>query len=75
MESCKRATSGFFSSMLYPKGYWYSLFDLDDTYFSLSQLFGVSIDALLDVFKIIGFVKKVEKKLLILRHRVHTIHF
>ena len=44
------------------KGCWYSLFDLDDTSFSLSQLFVVSIDELLDVFEIIGFVKKVEKK-------------
>ena len=44
------------------KGYWYSLFDLDDTSFSLSQLFGVSIDELLDMFEMIGFVKKVERK-------------
>ena len=44
------------------KGYWYSLFDLDDTSFSLSHLFGVSIEELLDVFITIGFVKKVEKK-------------
>ena len=43
------------------KGYWYSLFYLDDTSFSLSQLFGVSIDELLDVFEIIGFVKKAKK--------------
>ena len=35
---------------------------LDDTSFSLSHLFGASIDELLDVFEIIGFVKKVEKK-------------
>ena len=62
MESCERATSDFFSSMSLSKGYWYSLFDLDDTYFSLSQLFGVSIDELLDVIEIIGFIKKVEKK-------------
>ena len=55
------------------KGYWYSLFDLDDTSFSLSQMFGVSIDELLDVFEIIGFVKKVEKKLLILWYGVRTI--
>ena len=34
---------------------------MDDTSFSLSQLFGISIDELLDVFEIIGFVKKVEK--------------
>ena len=62
MESCERATSDFFSAILLLKGYWYSLFDLDDTSFSLSQLFGISIDELLDVFEIIGFVKKVEKK-------------
>ena len=62
MESCKRATSDFFSAMSSSKGYWYSLFDLDDTSFSLSQLFGASIDELLDVFEIIGFVKKAEKK-------------
>ena len=74
MESCKRATSDFFSDMLSSKGYWYSLFDLDDTSFSLSQLFGVSIDELLDVFEIIGFVKKAEKKLLLLRYGVHTTH-
>ena len=62
MESCERATSDFFSSMLSPKGYWYSFFDLDYTSFSLSQLFGVSIDELLDVFEIIGYVKKFDKK-------------
>ena len=62
MESCDRATSDFFSAMLSSKGYWYSLFDFDDTSFSLSQLFGVSVDELLDVFEIIGFVEKVEKK-------------
>ena len=62
MESCERATSDFFSAMSSSKGYWYSLFDLDDTSFSFSQLFGVSIDEMLDVFEIIGFVKKVEKK-------------
>ena len=56
MESCDRATSDFFSDMSSSKGYWYSLFGLDDTSFSLSQLFGVSIDELLDVFEIIGFV-------------------
>ena len=55
------------------KGYWYYLFDLDDTSFSLSQLFVVSIDELLDVFEMIGFVKKSEKKLLILRYGVCTI--
>ena len=44
------------------KGYWYPLFDLDDTSFYLSQLFGVSIEELLDVFETIGFVKKAEKK-------------
>ena len=73
MESCKRATSDLFSAMLSSKGYWYSLFDLDDTSFSLSQLFGVSIDELLDVFEIVGFVKKVKKKLLLLRYVVRTI--
>ena len=62
MESCERATSDFFPAMLSPKGYWYSLFDLDYTSFSLSQLFGVSIDELLGVFGIIWFIKKVEKK-------------
>ena len=62
MESCERATSDFFSAMSSLKGYWYSLFDLYDTSFSLSQLFGVSIDELLDMFEILGFVKKVEKK-------------
>ena len=61
MESCERATSDFFSAMSSSKGNWYSLFDLDDTSFSLSQMFGVSIDDLLDVFEIIGFVKKAEK--------------
>ena len=62
MESCKRATSDFFSAMSSSKGYWYSLFDLDDTSFSLSHLFGVSIEEPLDVFITIGFVKKVEKR-------------
>ena len=62
MESCKRATSDLLSAMLSPKFYCYSLFGLDDNSFSLSQLFGVSIDELLDVFEIIGFVKKVQKK-------------
>ena len=56
MESCERATSDFFSDMLLLKGYWYSLLDLGDTSFSLSQLFGVSINELLDVFEIIVFV-------------------
>ena len=56
MESCERYTSDFFSAMLSSKGYWYSWFDLDDTSFSLSHMFGVSIDELLDVFEIIGFV-------------------
>ena len=55
------------------KGYWYYLFDLDDTSFSLSQLFVVSIDEMLDVFGMIGFVKKVDKKLLILRYGVRTM--
>ena len=58
MESFERATSDFFSTMPSLKGYWYSLLDLDDTSLSLSQMFGVSIDELLDVFEIIGFVKK-----------------
>ena len=74
MESCERATSDFFSAMSSSKGYWYSMFDWDDTSFSLSQLFGVSIDELLDVFEIIGFVKKVKKKLLLLWCGVRTIH-
>ena len=73
MESCERATSDFFSAMSSSKGYWYSLFDLDDTSFYLSQLFGVSIDELLDLFEMIGFVKKAEKKLLPLRYGVRTI--
>ena len=58
MESCKRDTSDFFSDMSSSKGYWYSLFDLDDTSFSLSHMFGVSIEELLDVFEAIGFVKR-----------------
>ena len=62
MESCERATSDFFSAMSSSKGYWYSLFYLDDTSFSLSNLFGVSIYELLDLFEIIGIVKNVEKK-------------
>ena len=62
MESCERATSDLFSAMSSLKGYWYSLVDLYDTSFYLSQLFGVSIDELLDVFKNIGFVKKFKKK-------------
>ena len=73
MESCKRATSDFFSDMSSSKGYWNSLFDLDDTSFSLSQMFGVSIDELLEVFEIIEFVKKVKKKLLLLRYVIRTI--
>ena len=48
--------------MLSSKGYWYSLFYWDDTPFYLSQLFGLSIDELLDVLEIIEFVKKAEKK-------------
>ena len=60
MESCERANSHFFSTMSSLKGCWYSLFDLDYTSFSLSRLFGVSIDELLNVFEIIGFVKKVK---------------
>ena len=59
MESCKRDTSDLFSAMSSMKGYWYSLFDLDDNSFSLSHLFGVSIEELLDVFETIVFVKKV----------------
>ena len=55
MEYCDRATSDLFSAMFSSKGYWYSLFGLGDTSFSLSQLSGVSIDELLDVFEIIGF--------------------
>ena len=62
MESCERATSDFFSAMSSLKGYWYSLFDFYYTSFYLSQLFVISIDELLDVFEIIGFVKEVEKK-------------
>ena len=73
MEYCERATSDFFSTMPSQKGYWYSLFDFDNTPLSLSQLFGVSIDELLDVFEIIESVKKVVKKLLIFRYEVHTI--
>ena len=62
MESCETATSDFFYAMSSLKGYWYSFFDLDDTSFSLSHFFGVSTDKLLDVFEIIGFVKKFNKK-------------
>ena len=62
MESCERATSAFFSAMLLSKGYWYSLFDLDDTSFSLSHMFGVPIEELLDVFETFEFVKKVKKR-------------
>ena len=62
MESCERDTSDLLSAMSSLKGYWNYWFDLDDTYFSLSQLFGVSIEELLDVFETIGFVKKVDKK-------------
>ena len=58
MESCERDKSYFFSAISSSKGYCYFLFDLDDTSFSLSRLFGVSIDELLDVFEIIGFIKK-----------------
>ena len=43
--------SYFFSAMSSSKGYWYSLFDLDDNSFSLSHPFGVSIDEMLDVFE------------------------
>ena len=62
MESFERATSDFFSAMLLFKGYWYSLLYLDDTSFSLSQLFGVSIKELLDVFETTRFFLKVNKK-------------
>ena len=62
MESCERATSDFFSAMSSSKGYWYSLLYFYDTTFSLSQLFVIYIDEQLDVFEIIGFVKKFEKK-------------
>ena len=54
--------SDVFSAMSSLKGYWYYLFDLDDTPFYLSQLFGVSIEELLYVFETIGFVKKVEQQ-------------
>ena len=72
MESCKRATSDFFSDLQSSKGYLYSLFDMDDTSFSLSQLFGLSIDELLDMSEIIGFVKKVEKKLIFLWYGIRN---
>ena len=62
MEYCKGDTSDLFSALSSSKGYWYSLFDLDDTYFHLSQMFGVSIDELLDVFEIIGFFKRSRRK-------------
>ena len=62
MKYCERATSDFFSTILSSKGYWYSLFDLDDTSFSLSHIFGVLIEELLDVFETIGFVKFFEKR-------------
>ena len=74
MESCERDTSDFLSDISLSKGCWYSLFDLDDTYFSLSKLFDASIDELLDVFEMIGFFLKVEKKLLLLRYGVRIIH-
>ena len=64
MESCERATNDFFSDMSLSKGYWYSLFDLNDNYFSLSQMFGVSIEELLYMFETIGFVEKVKKRYL-----------
>ena len=35
MKSCERTTGNFFFAILLSKGYWYSLFDLDDTSFSL----------------------------------------
>ena len=49
--------SDLFSATSSSEGYWYSLLYLDDNSFSLSQLFGVSIEELLDVFETIGFVK------------------
>ena len=73
MESCDRAKSDFFSAMLSSNGYWYSLLDLDATYFSLSHLFGVSIDELLNVIEMFGYVKNAVTKLLLLRYRVRTI--
>ena len=60
--SCERYTSDFFCAVSSSKGYWYSLFGFDDTFFSLSQLLGVSIEELLGLFETIGFVKKVEKR-------------
>ena len=62
MESCERATSDLFSAVSSSKGYWYSLFDLGDNSFSLSQLFGISIDELLDVFETIRFLKRLRRK-------------
>ena len=62
MVSCERDASDIFSDMFSSKGYCYFLFDLYHTYFSLSQLFGVSIEILLDVFETIGFFLKVKKK-------------
>ena len=62
MESCEMSTSDFFSTMSSSKGYWYSLFDLDYISFSLSKMFSVSVDKLLNVFEIIVFVKKIKKK-------------
>ena len=53
MESCDRAASYFFSDMSSSKVYWFSLLDFYDTSFLLSQLFGIFIDELLDVFEII----------------------
>ena len=62
MESCKRATRDFLSDVSLLKGFWYSLFDMYDTSFYLSQLFDVSIEELMDVFETIGFFKKAEKR-------------
>ena len=56
------------------KGCWYSLFDLDDTSFSLSQLFGVPIDELLDVFEIIEFFKGREERVAIHEIQVHKFY-
>ena len=56
MESCERDMSDSFSVVPSLKGCWYSLFDLDDTSLSLSQICVIPIDELLDVFEIILFV-------------------
>ena len=57
------------------KGYWYPLFDFNDTTFSLSQMFVVSIDELLDVFEILGFIKKgQEERVAIHEIQVHKFY-